>query len=49
MQCHRHAKPQYLAVRSTADYWRIPVAEDVPETYLCDDYQRRIPGSGFRG
>jgi hypothetical protein len=47
--CHRGAKAQYLAVRSKADYWSVPVTEEVPETYLCPDYQRRIPGTGYRG
>jgi hypothetical protein len=49
MRCHRDAKTQYLAVRSKADYWDVPVTEDVPETYLCDEYERRVPGTGYRG
>ena len=49
IRCHRAAKEQYLAVRSKADYWPIPVTEEVPETYLCEEYQRRIPGTGYRG
>ncbi len=49
MQCHRDAKTQYLAVRTKADYWGVPVTEDVPETYLCDEYERRVPGTGYRG
>ncbi len=49
MRCHRDAKDQYLAVRSKADYWPVPVTEDVPETYLCDEYRVRIPGTGYRG
>ena len=49
MRCHRDAKTQYLAVRSKVDYWSVPVTEDVPETYLCDDYTRRVPGTGYRG
>jgi hypothetical protein len=49
MACHRDAKEQYLAVRSKADYWSVPVTEDVPETYLCPEYQRRVPGTGYRG
>jgi len=32
MACHRDAKEQYLAVRSKADYWSVPVAELVMET-----------------
>ena len=49
MRCHRDAKGQYLAVRSKADYFHVPVTEDVPETYLCDEYERRTPGTGYRG
>jgi hypothetical protein len=47
--CHRGAKEEYLAVRKKADYWSVPVTEEVPETYLCGEYQRRIPGTGYRG
>jgi hypothetical protein len=49
IRCHRGAKDKYLAVRSKADYWSVPVTEEVPETYLCEEYQRRIPGTGYRG
>jgi uncharacterized protein DUF6304 len=49
IRCHRDAKKQYLAGRSKQDYWTVPVTEEVPETYLCQEYQRRIPGTGYRG
>ena len=49
MSCHRDAKSQYLAVRSKFDYFRVPVTEEVPETYLCPEYERRVPGTGYRG
>ena len=49
MRCHRDAKQRYLAVRSKADYWNVPVTEEVPETYLCPEYQRRVAGTGYRG
>ncbi len=49
MLCHREAKVQYLAVRSKADYWSVPVTERVPETHLCAEYERRVPGTGYRG
>lgn len=49
MACHRDAKEQYLAVRSKTDYWSIPVTEDLLETYVCSEYQRRVPGTGYRG
>jgi Family of unknown function (DUF6304) len=49
MRCHRDAKEAYLRVRSKTDYWPIPVTEEVPETYLCEQYRPRIPGTGYRG
>lgn len=49
MQCHRDAKAQYLQVRSKGDYWHVPVTEEVPETYICPEYERRVPGTGYRG
>jgi hypothetical protein len=49
MCCHRGAKDAYLAVRSKHEYWSVPVTEYVMETHLCDDYQRRVPGTGYRG
>src|SRR5262249_23597788 len=49
MSCHRGAKEQYLAVRSKRDYWSVPVTEDVMETYLCQEWERRVPGTGYRG
>lgn len=49
MQCHRRAKEQYLSVRTKRDYFKVPVTEDVPETHVCDEYERRRPGTGYRG
>jgi hypothetical protein len=49
MACHRGVKDQYLAARSKAAYFSVPVTEHVPETYLCPDYLRRVPGTGYRG
>jgi hypothetical protein len=49
MSCHRGAKAQYLAVRSKADYWTVPITEQVPETHVCPEYERRVPGTGYRG
>jgi hypothetical protein len=47
--CHRDAREQYLAVRSKLDYWKVPVTEEVLETYLCPQYEPRVPGTGYRG
>ncbi|MEU1208024.1 DUF6304 family protein [Nocardia sp. NPDC005825] len=49
MRCYREAKDQYLAVRTKHDIWSVPATEAVPETYLCPQYQVRIPGTGYRG
>ena len=48
IRCHRDAKAQYLAARSKHDFWRVPWTEEVPETYLCPEYTRRVPGTGYR-
>jgi len=49
IRCHRDAKTQYLAVSTKDDYWLVPVTEDLPEAYLCDEYQPRIPDTAHRG
>jgi Family of unknown function (DUF6304) len=49
MDCHRGAKAQYLAVTSKQDYWAVPRIEEVLETHLCPEYQKRVPGTGYRG
>lgn len=49
MRCHRDAGDDYLKVRNKAGYWPVPVTEEVPETYLCDQYRVRVPGTGYRG
>ena len=49
MRCHRDAREDYLAVRSKAGYWTVPVTEHVPEFYWCDRWEARQPGTGYRG
>lgn len=49
MFCHRGAKEQYLAVQSKHDYWYVPRTEEVMETHLCPEYERRVQGTGYRG
>lgn len=49
MICHRNHRQSYLAVRSKRDYWNVPETEQIPEIYLCPEYQRRLPGTGYRG
>jgi hypothetical protein len=55
MACYRSAKAQYLAfprrfdAKGKLEFARIPVAEYVPEPYLCNEYQHRVAGTGYRG
>ena len=49
MRCHRDAGGQYLSVQSKMEYWGVPVTEEVPEFYRCDQYEQRRPGTGYRG
>jgi len=49
MRCHREARSQYLSARSKMEYWSVPVTEEVPEFYRCDQYERRRSGTGYRG
>jgi hypothetical protein len=49
MLCHRNSKQQYLAAGSKAEYWHVPVTEEVMETHHCDEFQHRVPGTGYRG
>jgi hypothetical protein len=39
----------YLAVRGKADYFAVPLTEDVPEFYRCRRWEPRTPGTGYRG
>jgi hypothetical protein len=48
IRCHRGAKTQVLAARTKAEYRSVPVNEEVPDTYLCPEYERRLPGTGYR-
>jgi hypothetical protein len=49
MRCHRDVRAQYLAITSKAQYWDVPVTEEVPEFYRCNGYEPRVPGTGYRG
>ncbi|WP_052707388.1 DUF6304 family protein [Streptomyces rubellomurinus] len=49
IRCHRGAREQYLAVTRKAEYWPVPLTELVPETYLCGEFEPRVPGTGYRG
>lgn len=51
MMCFRNLKEEYLKVTSKAEFWSVHDRYDrlVQETYLCPDFKRRIPGTGYRG
>jgi Family of unknown function (DUF6304) len=51
LACFRDNKAEYLAVRSKTDLFRVwgTMTGFVQETYLCPDFERRRPGTGYRG
>jgi hypothetical protein len=51
MMCFRNVKERYNAVRTKLDYRRIQESfdETVQEVYLCEEFERRKPGAGYRG
>ncbi|WIG59007.1 MAG: hypothetical protein OJF49_001754 [Ktedonobacterales bacterium] len=51
MACFRDNRQAYLAARGKREFMRIwdTKTEQVQETYLCPEFQRRTPGTGYRG
>ncbi len=56
MICFRTNKAGYLALRSGGNFQKSAyfavlgtVSEIVQETHLCPEFERRIPGTGYRG
>ena len=51
MMCFRNLKDEYLRVASKEDFWSVHDRYDrlVQETYLCPDFKRRVPDTGYRG
>lgn len=51
MMCFRNIKKEYLQVKSKDDLFEIHDRYDnlVQETFCCDDFQKRISGTGYRG
>lgn len=51
MFCFRDMKADYLKVKGKDQFW--PVHERckrfVQETFLCSEFERRVPGTGYRG
>ncbi len=51
MMCFRNLKTEYLRVKSKSDFWGVHdrYEEMVQETYFCDEFEPRTPGTGYRG
>jgi len=51
MMCFRNIKAEYLQVKSKRDLFAVQERVDrlVQETYLCPEFSRRVPGTGYRG
>ena len=51
LACFRDNKSGYLACRGKAGIFAVwgTMTEFVQETYLCPEYERRVPGTGYRG
>jgi len=51
MLCFRNIKEEYLRVTSKAEFWAVHGRQDrqVQETFLCEQFQLRIAGTGYRG
>jgi hypothetical protein len=50
MACFRNLKNEYSQVKDKFDLFPIlDKAEVVQETYLCPDFEKRLPNTGYRG
>lgn len=50
MACLRSVKSAYARVRTKQDLWPVLArAERVQEIDCCDEFARRVPGTGYRG
>jgi hypothetical protein len=52
LDCYRGAKEAYLEVKTKRDLFTLRKqarTDEVQETYLCPEFQRRKPGTGYRG
>jgi hypothetical protein len=51
LACFRRNKDAYRAVKSKQDLFRIwdSRTEFVQETYICPEFENRLPGTGYRG
>lgn len=51
MMCFRNLKQEYLQVKSKADFFHVHdrFERQVQETWLCEEFERRVPNTGYRG
>ena len=51
MMCFRNIKKEYSQVRTKEKFMKISDKFErwVQEIYLCSDFQKRVPGTGYRG
>jgi hypothetical protein len=51
LACFRNCKQEYLALKGKMAYFTLvdKIAEFVQETHLCPEFQKRTPGTGYRG
>jgi hypothetical protein len=51
MMCFRNLKAEYVKVTTKEQFWSLHGRQDrlVQETYVCPEFERRIPGTGYRG
>lgn len=51
LACFRNNKHEYLAISNKSAFMKLwPThIEDVQETYCCSEFERRKPGTGYRG
>jgi Family of unknown function (DUF6304) len=51
MACFRHTKKEYLSLKGKDAYFQLQdrMAEFVQETYLCLEFEKRVPNTGYRG
>jgi hypothetical protein len=51
MLCFRNIKDEYLHVTSKFEFWAVHGREDrqVQKTFLCEQFQVRVAGTGYRG
>jgi len=51
LACFRDHKQEYLAIKDKVSLMHFfsKLTENVQETYLCPEFEKRVPGTGYRG